>query len=160
NDLIMGLTTDAPDARPIPGAATHWEVSPDGLVWTFHLREARWSDGVPVTADDFVFGMRRTLDPKTASIYAYLLYVIENGQAVNEGKLPLATLGVRAVDPRTVEIRLIHPAPYLPELTKHQSFFPAPKHVVEKYGDAWVQPGRYVSNGAFKLVSWKVGGRV
>jgi len=160
SDLIMGLTTDAPDARPIPGAATHWEVSPDGLTWTFHLRDARWSDGVPVTADDFVYGMRRTLDPKTASIYAYLLYVIENGQAVNEGKLPLSALGVRAVDPRTVEIRLVHPAPYLPELAKHQSFYPAPKHVVEKYGDAWVQPGHYVSNGPFRLVSWRLGDRI
>lgn len=159
-DLIVGLTTDAPDAKPVPGAATDWSVSPDGLVWTFHLRPARWSDGVPVTADDFVFGLRRTLDPKTASIYAYLLYVIKNGQAVNEGKAPLTALGVRAVDPRTVEITLEHPAPYLPELTKHQSFFPAPKHVVETYGDSWVQPGRYVSNGPFKLTAWRLGDRI
>ena len=75
-DLIMGLTTDAPDATPMPGAATHWETSADGLIWTFHLRASKWSDGAPVTADDFVYGLRRTLDPKTASIYAYLLYVI------------------------------------------------------------------------------------
>ena len=78
-DLIMGLTTDAPDATPMPGVATHWETSADGLVWTFHLRPSKWSDGVPVTADDFVFGIGRTLDPKTASIYAYLLYVIKGG---------------------------------------------------------------------------------
>jgi oligopeptide transport system substrate-binding protein len=160
SDLIMGLTTEAPDATPIPGAATHWEVSPDGLVWTFHLREAKWSDGVPVTADDFVFGMRRTLDPKTASIYAYLLYVIKGGRAVNEGKAALSSLGVRALDPRTVQITLEHPAPYLPELTKYLSFFPAPRHVVEKWGDAWVRPGHYVSNGPFKLVSWKLGDRI
>jgi oligopeptide transport system substrate-binding protein len=160
NDLMMGLTTEAPDATPMPGAATHWETSPDGLVWTFHLRDAKWSDGVPVTADDFVYGIRRTLDPKTASIYAYLLYVIENGEAVNQGKAPLSALGVTAPDPKTVVIRLVHPAPYLPELTKHQSFFPAPKHVVEKYGDGWVRPGRYVSNGAFRLVSWKLGDRI
>jgi oligopeptide transport system substrate-binding protein len=159
-DLIMGLTTDAPDASPIPGAATHWETSADGLVWTFHLRPSKWSDGVPVTADDFVFGIRRTLDPKTASIYAYLLYVIKGGQAANEGKAPLDTIGVRAVDPMTVEITLAHPAPYLPELTKHQSFFPAPRHVVEKLGDAWVQPGNYVSNGPFKLTSWRLGDKV
>ncbi|MGA0606293.1 peptide ABC transporter substrate-binding protein [Phenylobacterium sp. VNQ135] len=159
-DLMMGLTTDAPDGTPVPGMATHWETTADGLVWTFHLREAKWSDGRPVTADDFVFGLRRTLDPKTASIYAYLLYVIENGQAVNEGKAPLEALGVRALDPRTLQIRLIHPAPYLPEIAKHQSFFPAPRHVVEKYGDGWVQPGRYVSNGAFKLAAWRLGDRV
>ena len=159
-DLIMGLTTDAPDATPVPGVATHWETSADGLVWTFHLRPSKWSDGVPVTADDFVFGIGRTLDPKTASIYAYLLYVIKGGQAVNEGKAPLTSLGVRALDPLTVEITLEHPAPYLPELTKHQSFFPAPRHVVEKLGDAWVQPGKYVSNGPFKLTAWKLGDKI
>lgn len=160
SDLMMGLTTDAADATPIPGAATHWEISADGLTWTFHLREAKWSDGVPVTADDFVFGLRRTLDPKLASIYAYLLYVIKGGQAVNEGKAPLDSLGVSAPDPRTVVITLEHPAPYLPELLKHQSFYPVPKHTVEKYGDAWVQPGHYVSNGAYKLVSWRLGDRI
>ena len=159
-DLMLGLTTDAPDASPVPGVATHWETSPDGLVWTFHLRETKWSDGVPVTADDFVYGLRRTLDPKTASIYAYLLYVIKNGQAVNEGKAPLTALGVSAPDPRTVRIELEHPAPYLTELTKHQSFFAVPKHVVEKYGDDWVKPGRYVSNGPFRLVAWRLGDRI
>lgn len=159
-DLIMGLTTEAPDASPVPGAATHWETSVDGLVWTFHLRPSNWSDGAPVTADDFVFGIRRTLDPKTASIYAYLLYVIEGGQAANEGRAPLDTIGVRAVDPMTVEITLTHPVPYLPELTKHQSFFPAPRHVVETLGDAWVQPGNYVSNGPFKLTGWRLGDKV
>ena len=159
-DLMEGLTADSPDAKPIPGAATHWQVSPDGLVWTFHLREARWSDGHPVTAEDFVFGLRRTLDPKVASIYAYLLYVLKGGQAVNEGKAAPETLGAVALDPRTVQLTLEHPAPYLPEVLKHQSFFPAPKHVVEKYGDAWVQPGRYVSNGAFRLVSWRLGDRI
>lgn len=159
-DLMMGLTTDAPDGSPVPGMATRWETSPDGLVWTFHLRAAKWSDGRPVTADDFVFGLRRTVDPKTASVYAWLLYLIENGQAVNEGKAPLEALGVRALDPRTVQIRLVHPAPYLPEIAKHQSWFPAPRHVVEQYGDGWVQPGRYVSNGAFKLAAWRLGDRI
>ena len=160
SDLIVGLTTDAPDASPVPAGAKSWEVSPDGLVWTFHLREAKWSDGVPVTADDYVFGLQRTLDPKTASIYAYLLYVIKGGQQVSEGKAPLSSLGARALDPLTVQITLEHPAPYLLELTKHQSFFPAPKHAVEKWGDAWVQPGHYVSNGPFKLVGWRLGDRV
>jgi oligopeptide transport system substrate-binding protein len=159
-DLMMGLTTDAADARPVPGAAESWTVSADGLVWTFRLRDARWSDGHPVTADDFVYGLRRTLAPQTASIYAYLLYVIRGGQAVNEGKAPPETLGVEAVDARTVRLTLQHPAPYLPELLKHQSFFPVPKHVVERYGDAWVQPGRYVSNGPFRLVSWRLGDRI
>jgi oligopeptide transport system substrate-binding protein len=160
DDLMMGLTTEAPDATPVPGAAERWETSADGLTWTFHLREARWSDGQPVTADDFVAGLRRTLDPKTASIYAYLLYVIRGGQAVNEGKAPLSALGVEAPDPRTVVIHLAHPAPYLLELAKHQSFFPIPRHVVARYGDGWVKPGRYVSNGPFRLAAWRLGDRI
>lgn len=156
-DLIMGLTTDAPDASPAPGMATSWDTSPDGLVWTFHLRDAKWSDGLPVTADDFVYAYRRILDPKTASIYAYLVYILKNGQALNEGKARPEDLGVRALDPHTLQLTLEHPAPYLPEITKHQSFFPVPRHVVEKFGDDWVQPGRFVGNGPYKLVSWRLG---
>ena len=157
SDLIVGLTTDAPDASPTPAMATSWETSPDGLTWTFHLRDAQWSDGVPVTADDFVYAYRRILDPKTASIYAYLLYILKNGQAVNEGKAAPDTLGAQAPDPRTLVLRLEHPAPYLPEIAKHQSFFPVPRHVVEKWGDDWVQPGHFVGNGPYSLVAWRLG---
>lgn len=159
-DLIFGLTTDSPEGTPIPAMATSWETSPDGLVWTFHLREAKWSDGVAVTADDFVFAYRRILDPKTASIYSYLVYLLKNGQAVNQGKAPLTAVGARALDARTLELTLEHPAPYLPELLKHQSFFPVPRHAVEKWGDGWVKPGRYVSNGPYRLMSWKLGDHI
>lgn len=157
SDLIVGLTTDAPDASPAPAMATRWETSPDGLTWTFHLRKADWSDGAPVTAEDFVYAYRRILDPKTASIYAYLLYILKNGQAVNEGKAPAQSLGVSAPDPYTLVLTLEHPAPYLPEIAKHQSFFPVPKHVVEKWGDDWVQPGHFVGNGPYSLVAWRLG---
>jgi oligopeptide transport system substrate-binding protein len=156
-DLITGLTTDSPDASPVPGMATSWETSADGLTWTFHLRDAKWSDGVPVTADDFVYAYQRILNPKTASIYAYLVYILKNGQAVNEGKASPDTLGAKALDAHTLQLTLEHPAPYLPEIAKHQSFFPVPKHVVEKWGDDWVQPGKFVGNGPFKLVSWRLG---
>jgi oligopeptide transport system substrate-binding protein len=160
-DLMMGLTTDGPDASPVPGGATSWEVSPDGLTWTFHLRrDAKWSDGAPVTADDYVFGLQRLLDPKIASVYAYLAYVIKGAAPIAEGKAAASTLGARALDPYTLQLTLEHPAPYLPELTKHQSFYPAPKHAVEKYGEAWVAPGRYVSNGPYKLVSWRIGDHI
>jgi oligopeptide transport system substrate-binding protein len=160
-DLMEGLTTEAADSTPIPGGATSWETTPDGLTWTFHLRRnARWSDGVPVTAEDYIFGLQRVLDPKTASIYAYLVYVIKGGQAISDGKAAPATLGARALDPYTLQLTLEHPAPYLPELLKHQSFYPAPKHVVERYGDGWVTPGRYVSNGAYKLVAWRLGDHI
>jgi oligopeptide transport system substrate-binding protein len=156
-DLMMGLTTDAPDASPLPGMAERWETSPDGLTWTFHLRDAQWSDGQPVTADDFVYAYRRILKPETASVYAYLVYLLKNGQAVNEGKAAPETLGAKALDAHTLQLTLEHPAPYLPELLKHSSFYPVPRHVVEKYGDDWVQPGRYVSNGPYRLVSWRLG---
>ncbi len=159
-DLMMGLVTEAADASPTPGMARSWETSPDGLTWTFHLREARWSDGQPVTADDFVFGLRRLLAPETASIYAYLAYIVQGGEAVNNGRAGPETLGVRALGPRTLQIVLEHPAPYLPQLLMHQSFYPAPAHVVAKFGDAWVRPGNYVSNGPYKLVSWRLGDRI
>jgi oligopeptide transport system substrate-binding protein len=158
NDLINGLTTEAPDGSVAPALATTWETSPDGLTWTFHLRDALWSDGTPITADDFVYAYRRILEPKTAAVYAYLVAsVFKNGQAVNAGKAAPETLGVRALGPKTLELTLEHPVPYLPELLKHISFFPVPRHVVERYGDAWVRPGRYVSSGPYKLVAWRLG---
>src|SRR5690606_29516651 len=135
---------DSPEGEPVPGMAERWETSADGLVWTFYLRDAQWSDGEPVTADDFVFSYRRMLDPKTAAIYAYMLYLLKNGQAVNEGKAAPESLGARALDAHTLQLTLEHPAPYLPQLAKHVSFFPVPRHVVEKYGDTWVRQGRYV----------------
>ena len=159
-DLVVGLTTDGPNADPTPAMATSWETSSDGLVWTFHLRDAVWSDGVPVTADDFVYAYQRILNPKTASIYSYLVYILKNGQAVNEGKAPPDTLGARALDAKTLQLTLEHPAPYLPEIAKHQSFYPVPKHVVEKWGDAWTQPAHFVGNGPFRLVAWKLGDHI
>lgn len=159
-DLMMGLTTEAADGKAIPGMAKSWETGPDGLTWTFHLRDAKWSDGAPVTADDFVFAYRRILNPKTASIYAYLVTLLKNGQAVNDGKAPLEAVGAAAPDPHTLVLTLEHPAPYMPQLLMHQSFYPVPKHVVEKLGDAWVKPGNYVSNGAYRLAAWKLGDHV
>ncbi|RYG19050.1 MAG: peptide ABC transporter substrate-binding protein [Caulobacteraceae bacterium] len=160
-DMFMGLTTDGPGAETLPGAATSWETSADGLSWTFHLRPgAKWSDGAPVTSEDFAFSMRRVVDPKTASEYAPLINFIKNAQPILDGKMPPSALGVETPDPLTFIIRLEHPAPYLAELAKHQTLFPVPKHVVEKYGDQWANPKTYVSNGPYKLVSWKLGDRI
>jgi oligopeptide transport system substrate-binding protein len=159
-DLFLGLATDDAAGKVIPGLAESWTTSPDGLTWTFKLRPMVWSDGTPITADDVVFSFRRVQDPKTASEYAYLHYMIRNAQAVNEGKAPLSAMGVRAPDPRTVVIELEHPAPYLPQLLKHQTSFPVPKHVVQKWGDQWTQPEHYVSSGPYKLVSWRLGDRI
>lgn len=157
SDLFMGLTQSAADGSTMPGVAERWEVSADGLTWTFYLRESFWSDGVPVTADDFVFSLRRVLDPRTASEYASLIFIIKGAQAINEGKAPLESLGVRAVDPRTLQIELNNPAAFLPELAKHHILYPVPKHVVEREGPSWVRPGKMVSNGPYILVDWKLG---
>lgn len=153
-DMLIGLMQTDPNGKPIPGMATSWETSPDGLTWTFHLRDAVWSDGMPVTAEDFAFALRRILMPETAAEYASLLYFLKNGQAVNAGKMPPSALGVRAIDGRTLELRLEHPAPYLLELAKHQTMAPVPKHVVEKWGEKWSDPAHFVSNGPYRLRSW------
>lgn len=159
-DLMTGLATEAANGSVIPGMAERWETSADGLTWTFHLRPARWSDGVPVTADDFVYAYRRILDPKTGSPYAYMVEILKNGAAANAGKLAPEAIGARALDPRTLELRLEHPAPYLPQILTHNSFYPIPEHVVRRYGDGWVAPGRYVSNGAYRLLSWRLGDKI
>jgi oligopeptide transport system substrate-binding protein len=154
-DLIVGLLTEDIDGKPIPGMAESWTTSPDGLTWTFKLRQASWSDGVPVTAEDFVFAWRRLLDPATAARYAYFIYVVKNAEAVNARKLPSTTLGIRAVDARTLEVTLEHPAPYLPEMLTHTSTMPVPRHVVQAKGKSWAQPGNYVGNGPYVLTEWR-----
>jgi oligopeptide transport system substrate-binding protein len=156
-ELFEGMFTDGPGGAPIPGVAKSWETSPDGLVWTFHLRDETWSDGEPVTAGDFVYAYQRMLNPKTGSPYSYLLYVLKNAQAVNAGKLPLQSVGARALDDHTLQLTLEHPASYLPQILKHQAFFPIPAHLVRVVGDRWVKPGIMVGNGAFTFTQWRLG---
>jgi len=160
DDLMVGLVQNDAVGAPIPGIADRWQVSPDGLTWTFHLRDAKWSDGLPVTAGDFVLGMQREEDPKIASNYASLLYFIKGAEAVNEGKAPPSALGVVAVDDHTLRIDLLHPTPYLLQLAKHTSMMPAPRQAVAKWGDAWSEPGHYVSDGPYTLVDWKLNDHV
>lgn len=153
-DMLIGLTTYDARSKPIPGAAERWDQSPDGKTWTFHLRDHVWSDGVPVTADDFVFSWRRILDPKTAAVYAYFLYPIKNAQPVNTGKMPVERLGVRAQDANTLVVELERPLPYFLQIVSHMTMYPVPKHVVQAKGDAWTKPGNYVSNGPYTLTEW------
>jgi oligopeptide transport system substrate-binding protein len=154
-DMFMGLTTEAADGTVIPGAAESWTISDDGLTYTFTLRDHTWSDGTPVTADDFVFAFRRILDPATAAEYAYLLFPIKNAEAINNGsQTDPEALGARAVDPKTLEITLEQPTSYFLELLTHYTSFPIPKHKVEEFGDDWVKPGNIVGNGAYTVVEW------
>ena len=154
-DMLMGLTTEAADGSVIPGAAESWEVSDDGTVYTFTLRDHSWSDGTPVTADDFVFALQRILDPAEAAEYASLLYTIKNAKALNEGAIEgMEQLGVQALDPKTLEITLESPTPYFVEQLTHYTAFPVPKHKVEELGDDWIKPGNIVGNGAYTVVEW------
>ena len=154
-DAFLGLLTDAADATPVPGAAESWQISDDGKTYTFKLRDHQWSDGQKVTADDFVFSFRRILDPSLAAEYASILYPIKNAEAINSGKIKdLTQLGVRAVDPATLEITLENPTGYFLELMTHYTSFPVPKHVVEKLGREWIKPGNFVSNGAYVIQEW------
>ena len=153
-DILMGLATEDPAARPIPGAAERWEVSADGKTWTFHIRNHLWSDGTPVTAQDFVFAWQRLLNPKTAAVYAYAMYVVKNAQAIASGKLPVSALGAHAMDDRTLVVELEHPAPYLLELAMHQTWFPLPRRVVQAKGNQWARPANYVSNGPYLPLEW------
>jgi oligopeptide transport system substrate-binding protein len=156
-DMFIGLMTHDQAGKPELGMATSYETDPMGLVWTFKLGDYVWSDGEPVTADDFVYAMRRIQKPETASQYASLLYVIKNAAEVNAGEMPGDALGVRAIDAKTLEITLEYPAPYLPGLLTHYTTYPVPRHIVEQYGDAWIQPENIVTNGPYKLVYWRTG---
>ncbi len=153
-DCLMGLTTEGPDGTPIPGAATRWESSVDARTWTFHLRDHVWSDGVPVTANDFVFAWRTLLDPKNAAPYAYFIYVVDNAAAINAGKMPPEKLGIEAKDDKTLVVHLIEPIPFLPQMLMHQTTYPVPRHVVLAKGKDWSKPENDVCNGAYVFKEW------
>ena len=153
-EMLEGLLTQDVNGEPIPGAATSWETSEDGLTWTFHLREHLWSDGTPVTAHDFVYSWQRVLKPETASRYAYFIYVLENAEEINNGELPPEELGARAVDDHTLVLSLDYPVPYLLEMLTHNTMLPIPSHIVEEHGNAWTRAGNYVGNGPYTLVEW------
>lgn len=160
-DAFMGLLTDAADAKPIPGAAESWTISDDGLTYTFKLRDHKWSDGTPVTAEDFVYSFRRILDPATAAEYASIMYPIKNAQAINSGETKdLTALGARAVDEKTLEVTLENPTAYFLELLTHYTAFPVPKHAIDKHRADWIKPGNFVSNGAFRIIEWTPNARI
>jgi len=159
-EMFVGLTTVDSKVNVIPGAAESWTVSSDGKTYTFKIRKGmQWSDGHAVTAEDFAYAFRRTMDPKTASRAAPLLYMIVGAREVNSGKAPLETLGVKAVDAATLEIKLLNPTPYFLELIVHRCF-PVPRWAIEKFGKDWTKPENIVVNGAFKIVEWTPQSRI
>jgi len=166
--LFEGLTVvDAQTLKVRPGVARSWQVSPDGLTYTFDLRrDARWSDGKPVTAEDFVYSWRRVLDPKTAAEYAYMLYPIRGAKDCYDeaskpgGAADWSTVGFRAEGPYRIVIELSRPCAYFLDLMAFTTYLPVRRDGVEKYGDRWTQPGNLISNGAYRLVEWRFQSRM
>ncbi|HEY8995733.1 MAG TPA: peptide ABC transporter substrate-binding protein [Lacunisphaera sp.] len=158
--LFEGLVGEDPkDGHPVPAVAESWETTPDGLTWTFHLRpNAKWSNGEPVTATDFAGSIQRALTPSLGADNAGMLFVLANAELWRRGELDdFSRVGVRAVDARTLELRLAHPAPYLLTLLSHPIWFPVYLPALEKAGGAtkrdtnWTTPENFVGNGPFVL---------
>ena len=165
--LFEGLCVEDPaiDGKALPGVAMKWTPNKEFTEWTFDLNpEAKWSDGEDVTAHDFVFSYKRMLspDPNWPAQYSEMLYFLKNAQEYNKGKITdFAQVGAKAVDKHTLLLTLRGPIPYLPELTKHYTWYPVPEHIVLKHGkintafsSQWTRPGNLVSNGPFQLKTW------
>lgn len=157
--LLEGLVRpDAGDERVVhPGMAASWERNTDASEWVFHLREAQWSDGTPVSSRDFAYAYRRLLHPLFGGKYAEMLYPLKNAAAYNRGELPWESVGVKTPDERTLVLTMEGPTPHLLNLLLHFTWFPVPKHAVEAHGgmldrrSAWTHPGSWVGNGAYVL---------
>jgi ABC-type oligopeptide transport system substrate-binding subunit len=155
--LYEGLLMPEPlEGKPAPALAERWDVSPDGTLWTFHLRAAKWSNGDPVTAHDFVYAWRRAVDPKTASGYVHRMYPVAGAREIAAGMALPESLGARAVDDRTLEVRLVRRTPYFPELLCMNLYFPVHRATVEKHGKDWTRLENVVHNGPYRLTEWAI----
>jgi len=145
------------NGKVAPGVAQKWDIAPDGKTITFHLRDSKWSDGKPVTAQDFEYGIKRLLDPKTAAEYAFAGYYISGAEAYNRGKNPSPdSVGVKAVDARTLTVKLNNATPYFLGYLGFYCFAPARKDIVEKFGTTYATAAdKMVYNGPFLLKEWK-----
>ena len=156
-DIYEGLTTEDIDSNVVPGMAERWNISEDGKTYTFYLREnARWSNGDPVVAEDFVVGLRRTVDPATISSYAQILDMIVNAKDIREGNKQKEELSVKALSDKVLEIKLNAPTPYFLGLLNHSSTYPIHRPSWKEHGDQFIKPGNSVTNGAYKLDEWVV----
>lgn len=157
SNLMIGLTEFDKDLKPAPVIAKSWELLDAGKKIIFHLRDdVQWTDGKKVRAQDFEYSWKRLLDPKTASQYAYTLFDLVNAQEYNEGKITdAASVGVQAQDDQTLVVTLRHPAAYFVAITTFEVTFPERQDIVEKFDTRWTEPGHIVTNGPFRLTSWK-----
>ncbi|QIK39426.1 peptide ABC transporter substrate-binding protein [Pontivivens nitratireducens] len=160
-DMFEGLVVYDASANVVPGVAADWEVSLDGLSYTFNLRDdAKWSNGDPVVAGDFVYSLQRIMNPETGAKYANILYPIKNALAINSGEAEPETLGVVALDDHTLQINLEQPTPFFLELLTHQTGLPVHPGTVEEFGADFVQPQNHVSNGAYTLEEFSLGDKI
>lgn len=160
-ELFEGLTATDGVGKVVPGVAETWkQINP--TTWVFNLRKnAKWSNGDGVTADDFIYGMRRLVDPKTASQYANTFGIFfVNGKEITEGKKPTSELGVKAIDKYTLEIKTPYPVGFLPELLSNCQLGPVHRASQEKAGKEWTKPGKLVGNGAYTLAEWQVNAKI
>jgi oligopeptide transport system substrate-binding protein len=155
-DMYEGLVTFAANGDVVPGVAERWEISDDGRTYTFHLRpHAKWSNGEPLTAADFVYSFRRAVDPATEFPYASTLAPIANAEAILAGaEQNLSKLGVVAKDHHTLVIKLNSRTPYFLGQLRGSFAMPVSKAVIEKFGAEWTKPGNVISNGAFVIAEW------
>ena len=156
-NIFEGLTCQPPDnGEPVPCGAERWETSEDGLVWTFYLRrDARWSDGRDVVAQDYVFAITRLAGESLGAPFRGLIRWIAGGTEILEGRTMEEPFGVRAVNSHTLEFRLAYPAPFLTQLTSMPAFYPVRADVLRAHGDDWTEPGNIVSNGAYTLTDYR-----
>jgi len=160
-DLFEGLTTITEDGRVTPGVAKSWNISNGGKTYLFHLRpDARWSNGAPVTAADFVYAWRREVNPNTGTEYAEALDPIVHARGIVSGKMPPDRLGVRALGPHTLQVELNYPTPYFLALLSNTYLYPLYPPAIKKWGGAWTLPEHMVSNGAFYLKQWVINGHL
>ncbi len=157
-DIGEGLVAYSPTGELVPAAAERWDVSDDGLTYTFHLRpDARWSNGDAVVAGHFVFGLQRLVAPDTAAFYANMVDALLNAPEIVAGDRGPELLGIEAKDDLTLVVRLVRPTPYILSLFTHPSTFPLHPGVVEEHGNSFARPGNHLSNGAFVLDAWVPG---
>ena len=152
--LFEGLYNEDQDGNLVPGVALNHDLSEDKTTYTFHLRpEAKWSNGDPVTAQDFVYAWKRLADPATASEYAWYMELMQvvNASEIVAGTKPVDELGIKAIDDHTFEVKLVAPLPYFPKMTTHTSVFPTPQKTIAEFGEKWTDPANIVGNGAFTL---------
>jgi len=154
--LFEGLVTFDEQGNVSGVQAQGWQVSDDGRTYTFQLRDGlRWTDGKPVTAGDYEYAWKRNIDPRTASDYANVLYPIQNAERIHDGKADPSTLGVKAVDDRTLVVQLEQPAAYFLRLASTWTLYPLPRWAIEQHEDRWTEAGNIVTNGPFKLEAWR-----